>query len=127
EILEKTSEPPSSMLREQGVSDLDLLFQSDEWKALSKMDVERELPFMMHLDAAGRDCFIRGRMDAVTLGDPPRIIDYKYALCREGAELKYDLHMATYRLATMNHLNVDRAVGELWFLKGPMRIVRREF
>jgi ATP-dependent exoDNAse (exonuclease V) beta subunit len=127
ELLERTSQPSSAILAEKGLSDLDAVFQSNEWKTLSKMDVERELPFMMHVDVAGRDCFIRGRMDAVTLGEPPRVIDYKYALWREGAELAYELQMATYCLATMNNMNVDSAVGELWFLKSPMRIVRREF
>jgi len=91
------------------------------------MDVERELPFMMHVSVGGRDCFIRGRMDAVTLSNPPRIIDYKYAAWRVGAELSYELQMATYCLATMNNLNVERAISELWFLKTPMKVVRREF
>jgi hypothetical protein len=126
-ILETLSEPSPEVLHERGLVDLQAFFQSDEWKTFSKMDVERELPFMMHIQASGRDCYIRGRMDAVAFTDPPRIVDYKYALWRAGAEVDYEIQMATYCLATMKSLGVDRAVGELWYLKTPLKIIRREF
>jgi len=126
-ILETLLEPSPEVLLERGLEDLQTVFQSKEWKALSKVDVERELPFMMHIQTAGKDCFIRGRMDAVIFSDPPRILDYKYAHWRAGAEAEYEIQMATYCLATMKSLNVDRAVGELWYLKSPLKIIRQEF
>jgi hypothetical protein len=127
EILERAAEPAATVLKEKGVGDLQAVFHSDEWQGLVKLDVERELPFIMHVEASGRDCILRGRMDAVTLGDCPRIVDYKYASWHTGAEVEYELQMATYCLATMNALDVEKAVGELWFLKSPLKIVRREF
>jgi hypothetical protein len=66
-------------------------------------------------------------MDAVTLAACPRIVDYKYAAWHSGAEREYELQLATYCLATMNALGGEKAVGELWFLKSPMKVIRREF
>jgi ATP-dependent exoDNAse (exonuclease V) beta subunit len=53
EILERTLLPSSAVLAEKGVADLDAVFQSDDWTTLSRMDVERELPFMMHVSVGG--------------------------------------------------------------------------
>src|SRR5258705_1914368 len=82
---------------------------------------------MMHLQAGARYGWVRGSMDAVVGGDVPRVIDYKYATWREGAEDAYDIQLTSYCLALMKSLNTESAVGELWFLKSPLKIVRREY
>jgi ATP-dependent helicase/nuclease subunit A len=127
ELLESGREPSMDTLRERGVLDLQAVFQSQEWRALSKTDVERELPFIMHVQAGARDCFVRGRMDAVVSGDPPRVIDYKYATWKNGTGTEYEIQMTAYCLALMKSSGVDRAAGELWYLKAPMRVIRREY
>ena len=66
-------------------------------------------------------------MDAVVAGDQPRVIDYKYAAWREGGEVSYEIQMTAYCLAVMKALETGRAAGELWYLKPPMKIVRREY
>jgi CRISPR/Cas system-associated exonuclease Cas4 (RecB family) len=81
----------------------------------------------MHLNLEGRVCWIRGRMDAVVAGEVPRVIDYKYATWRSGSEADYEIQMTAYSLALMKALGTDRAIGELWYLKPPMKIVRREY
>ncbi|MCI0348410.1 MAG: PD-(D/E)XK nuclease family protein, partial [Acidobacteriales bacterium] len=80
-----------------------------------------------HLRAGGNDCWVRGRMDAVVAGDPPRVIDYKYATWKDGAETNYEVQMIAYCLALMKSLGSDRAISELWYLKAPMKVVRREY
>ena len=127
EILESSTQPSIETLKEKGVQDLQAVFQSKDWIALSKIDVERELPFIMHVRVDGRDCFVRGRMDAVVPGDPVRVIDYKYASWRDGAEAEYEIQMMAYCLAMMKGSGADRATGELWYLRTPMKIVRQEF
>ena len=107
--------------------DLEQVFDSPQWRALDTADPERELAFMIHLDVDGRDCWVRGRMDAVVAGDIPRVIDYKYARWREGDEDSYDLQLTAYCVALMKSLGTARAVGELWYLKSPMKIVQREY
>jgi len=112
------------------VADLDGVFQSAEWRELSSALPERELAFIMHIDVGGKDCWVRGRMDAVVApaGDAvPRVIDYKYATWREGAEEQYEMQMTAYSLALMKALATNRAVAEIWYLKSPMKIVRREY
>jgi CRISPR/Cas system-associated exonuclease Cas4 (RecB family) len=126
EILEYAREPSLDLLKEKALPDLEAVFQSAEWKALAGMDVARELPFIMHVTAGGRDCFVRGRMDAVVSGQIPRVIDYKYALWTEGAEMEYEIQMAAYCLAVMKRLGAERAIAELWYLKAPMKIVKWE-
>jgi hypothetical protein len=66
-------------------------------------------------------------MDAATAGSLPRVIDYKYALWRESAEADYEIQMTAYALALMKALETDRAISELWYLKAPMKIIRREY
>jgi superfamily I DNA/RNA helicase len=127
DILESGLEPSLEFLHEKGVPDLQTVFQSKEWQSLSKSDVARELPFIMHMEVGGRECFVRGRMDAVISGNPPRVIDYKYAPWREGAESEYEVQMAAYCLAVMMRSSNERAVAELWFLKGSLRIIQQEF
>ena len=124
EILEYAQEPSMDFLQEKAVPDLQAVFQSADWQALATADVARELPFIMHIDVGGSDCFVRGRMDAVVSGELPRVIDYKYALWREGAEMEYEIQMTAYCLAVMKKLGVDRAIAELWYLKTPMKIVK---
>jgi len=75
EILEYAREPSMDVLTEKAVPDLEAVFQSADWKALATVDVARELPFIMHVEVGGRDCFVRGRMDAVVSGELPRVID----------------------------------------------------
>ena len=66
-------------------------------------------------------------MDAVIAGDIPRVIDYKYARWRDGAEANYGVQMTAYSLALMKALGAGRAGGELWYLRPPMKIIRREY
>jgi ATP-dependent exoDNAse (exonuclease V) beta subunit len=129
-----TPAPPStSALETAGLSDLAAVFSHREWKDLVAAGPERELPFIMHLNVQGKDCWIRGRMDAVVPADDrsgsgiPRVVDYKYAVWREGAESDYELQMTTYALALMKSLGTDRAVAELWYVKPPIRIIRRQY
>jgi ATP-dependent helicase/nuclease subunit A len=126
-ILETGMRPSLDALTSQGVPDLHAVFDSKEWKSLDVATVERELPFLMHLKVGEKDCFVRGRMDAVVAGDPPRVIDYKYASWRAGSELDYEIQMIAYSLALMKSAGVDRAVAELWYLKSPMKVVRQEY
>ena len=125
-ILEYGTIPDGNDLESQGLGDLKLVFESEEWRALQQGPVERELPFIMHIRAAGRDCFIRGRMDAVVPSDPPRVIDYKFAAWKPGADAGYAMQMTAYALALMKSIGVDKAVAELWYLKSPMTILREE-
>jgi CRISPR/Cas system-associated exonuclease Cas4 (RecB family) len=127
QLLECGREPSMEVLREKGMPDLEVVFQSQEWRALSKSEVERELPFIMHVRAGDRNCYVRGRMDAVVPGDPPRVIDYKYAAWRNSDEAEYEIQMTAYCLALMKSSGADRAVGELWYLKSPMQVIRREY
>jgi CRISPR/Cas system-associated exonuclease Cas4 (RecB family) len=107
--------------------DLSNVYASPEWRELANMDPERELPFTMQVEMDGRECLVRGRMDAVVPGKLPRVIDYKYATWREYGEPGYELQMTAYCLALMKALDADRAVGELWYLKAPMKIIRKEY
>jgi ATP-dependent helicase/nuclease subunit A len=125
-ILESGIAPSAEALKTRGLDDLGLVFESREWRTLVSADLERELPFIMHLRAADQDCFVRGRTDAVVLDNPPRVIDYKFALWKEGAEAAYRIQMTAYALALMKSAGVDRAIVELWYLKAPMKIVRQE-
>ena len=119
--------PERDTLVAAGVADLQLVFQSVEWGDLSAASPEREMPFIMHVNVDGKDCWVRGRMDAVVPGGLPRVVDYKYALWHEGAETDYEIQMTAYSLALMKALAADRACAELWYLKSPMKIVRREY
>jgi ATP-dependent helicase/nuclease subunit A len=119
--------PSSDVLSAAGVADLDAVFHCEEWQDLASSMPERELPFIMHLDAGGKDCWIRGRMDAVVLAEVPRVVDYKYAAWREGAEANYNVQMSAYALALMKAAGTDRAIAELWFVKPPVRIIRQEY
>jgi CRISPR/Cas system-associated exonuclease Cas4 (RecB family) len=82
---------------------------------------------MMHFAVDGQDCWVRGRIDATVISEVPRIIDYKYARWKEGAESGYEVQIMTYALALMKALDVERAIGEIWYVKSPMKIVRREY
>ncbi|HYR44122.1 MAG TPA: PD-(D/E)XK nuclease family protein, partial [Terriglobia bacterium] len=126
-ILEGAIPLGREVLAISGVPDLDPVFQSAEWRELSCAAPEREMPFIMHIDLEGKDCWVRGRMDAVVPGDIPRVIDYKYASWSEGAVDNYEVQMTAYSLALMKALAADRAGAELWYLKSPMKIVRREY
>src|SRR2546426_12693213 len=66
-------------------------------------------------------------MDAFFPGDVTRAVDYKYTTWNEGAEHHYETQMTAYSLALMKALAADRAGAELWYLKSPMKIVRREY
>jgi len=127
-ILELGRQPSASELARQDLSDLTTVFEATEWTSLQSADPECELPFMMHVNAGNRDCWVRGRMDAVVVtSEIPRVIDYKYASWRQGAEDVYDVQLTSYALALMKSLGTNRAIGELWFLKPPLKVIRREF
>jgi hypothetical protein len=126
-FLEAGSRPAAGALAAAGVPDLESIFECRDWRDLESAYPERELPFIMHLDLDGRDCWIRGRMDAAIAAEVPRVIDYKYALWREAGEAAYEVQMTVYGLALMKALGTDRAVGELWYLKAPMKIIRCEY
>ncbi len=127
QIMETEMTPRQDVLEASGVPDLGRVFKSPEWRELSSALPEKELPFIMHIHAGDRDFWIRGRMDAVVIADTPRVIDYKYAPWRDGAESSYEWQMTAYALAVMKAARADRAIGELWYLKAPMRIVKREY
>jgi len=126
-ILESAATPGTAALASAGVGDLDLVFQSAEWRELSAASPERELPFIMHFIADGKDCWIRGRMDVVVPAEVPRVVDYKYATWHDGAENDYDVQLTAYSLAVMKALAAGRAIAELWYLKSPMKVFRREY
>jgi CRISPR/Cas system-associated exonuclease Cas4 (RecB family) len=126
-MMESATSPTSAALATAGLADLGAVFGSADWQSLTSAEPERELPFIMHFEVHGKDCWIRGRMDAVIPGNLPRVIDYKYATWREGAEADYEIQMSAYSLALMKALGTKQAVGELWYLKSPMKIVRREY
>ena len=126
-ILESPSLPSPETLVSAGLADLELVFEGADWRELSAASPEREMPFIMHLNVAGNDCWIRGRMDAVVLAEGPKVVDYKYATWHEGAESHYEAQMTAYALALMKALSVGRATAELWYLKAPMKIVRSEY
>jgi CRISPR/Cas system-associated exonuclease Cas4 (RecB family) len=126
-VMESATLPDVELLKAQGLQDLQAVFASDEWRALPSSSVERELPFIMNVRAAGHDCFVRGRMDAVIPGNPPRVVDYKFSLWRDDAESTYEIQMTAYSLAVMKSLGVNRAIAELWYLKAPMKVLRHEY
>src|SRR5207245_8986311 len=104
-FLETAATPGSEALASAGIPDLDFVFQSAEWRQLSSASPERELPFLMHLEAGGKDCWIRGRMDAVVVADVPKVIDCKYAACQEGAERDYEVQLTGYSLVWIERLS----------------------
>ncbi|HEX5000314.1 MAG TPA: 3'-5' exonuclease, partial [Terriglobia bacterium] len=119
-----------SALAAQGLEELEAVFQSEEWRALSRARVEREVPFIVSVESpapTGHPSLIRGRIDAIAGLDPPRVIDYKFARWKPGADRVYRTQMLAYCLAVMKSAGSDRAVGEVWFLRSPMKIVREEF
>ena len=126
-FLESSMPPPPETLTAAGVPDLAAVFQSPDWRNLKAASPERELPFIMHLEVEGKDCWVRGRMDATVMQEVPRVIDYKYASWKDGAEAGYEMQILAYSLALMKALGTDRALGELWYLKAPLKIVRREY
>jgi ATP-dependent helicase/nuclease subunit A len=126
-LLQNSMSPDHDELVSAGVPDLELVFQSADWRNLASAMPEREMPFMIHLAIDGQDCWVRGRMDATVTGGVPRVIDYKYVTWRRGAESRYDMQMMVYSLALMKALDTDRAIGELWYVRSPMKIVRREY
>ncbi len=125
-LLETGTAPSAEALAAFGLADLGPVLESSDWRELRAAEPEREMPFMMHLNVEGKDCWIRGRMDAVVPAGIARVIDYKYAAWRDGFEADYDVQMTAYSLALMKALGTDRAVSELWYLRPPMKIIRRE-
>src|SRR5207237_4959565 len=121
--------PTADALGSAGVSDLASVFECQDWRDLAAASPERELPFMMHILVDGKDCWVRGRMDAALAPENgiPRVIDYKYAMWREGGEANYDIQMTAYALALMKAIGSDRAIAELWYLKAPMKVIRHEY
>jgi ATP-dependent helicase/nuclease subunit A len=126
-FLETSVAPFRDAIVSAGVPDLEFVFQSADWRNLVSAMPEREMPFMMHIPVDGNDCWVRGRMDAAVVSGIPRVVDYKYATWKEGAEAGYEIQIVAYSLALMKALDTGQAVGELWYLKSPMRIIRREY
>src|SRR5262245_39142395 len=131
-LLESARRPSPDALAAAGVSELAAVFECREWRDLAAARPERELPFIMQVTVNGTECWVRGRMDAAIVADGngkgiPRVIDYKYALWTEGGEAKYEIQMTSYALALMKAAAADRAATELWYLKSPMKIIRREY
>jgi ATP-dependent helicase/nuclease subunit A len=132
-LLEHAQPPSPDVLARAGLPDLAAVFNCPDWHELAAASPERELPFIMHVSVHGQDCWIRGRMDAAVPPDEnserafPRVVDYKYALWQEGGEANYDIQMTVYALALMKAMRTGRAIAELWYLKSPMKIVRREY
>src|SRR5262249_32157139 len=130
-LLESAASPTAATLAAAGLSDLTALYESPEWRKLTSASPERELPFMMHLSVNGKEWLMRGRMDVAVATDSetgmPRVIDYKYAVWREAREDDYEIQMTSYALALMKSLGTDRALAELWYLKSPMKIMRRQY
>jgi ATP-dependent helicase/nuclease subunit A len=126
-FLESAVKPSADVLAAAALPDLATVFDSREWQDLTAAFPERELPFIMYLSVDGKDCWVRGRIDAAVASEVPRVIDYKYATWRESAESVYDIQMTAYALALMKALNVDQAISELWYLKSPMKVVRRQY
>jgi ATP-dependent helicase/nuclease subunit A len=126
-LLEPGTAPRMDALEAAGMTDLAAVFASREWLDLISARPERELPFIMHIPTGETDCWVRGRMDVVLLSEMPRVIDYKYAVWREGAESQYEIQMAAYALALMKAIGTDRAITELWYLKTPMKIIRNQY
>jgi hypothetical protein len=127
QFLETGLAPSREDLHSSGLEDLGAIWESLEWRRLSEACPEREMPFILHIEASGRDCWVRGRMDAVVFGEVPRVIDYKYAAWREGDEANYEIQMTAYSLALMKALDRPKAAAELWYLKQPLKIVRQEY
>jgi CRISPR/Cas system-associated exonuclease Cas4 (RecB family) len=127
EILETAEELSLPDLERLGVPELRDVFESREWRELERLAPEREVPFLLHLRAAEKECFIRGRMDLVVRGASPRVVDYKYASSGPDDEHTYEVQMAVYSLALMNSLSIDRVQGELWYLKPSLKVSRREY
>jgi hypothetical protein len=96
QMLETGIAPSAGELAAAGLPDLAQVFKSKDWQDLTSASPERELPFIMHVSVDGKDCWIRGRMDAAIGAyetGVPRVIDYKYAVWREGAEANYEMQM----------------------------------
>src|SRR5207249_9399382 len=74
-ILQSGLKPSLRELQRQNLEDLHSVFESDEWKEVHAAAPERELPFMLHLRVAERDCSIRGRIDALGPGEVLRFSD----------------------------------------------------
>jgi hypothetical protein len=129
-FMESGMPPSAAALEAAGLADLAGVFASREWRELAASSPERELPFMLRLEADGADCWIRGRIDAAAGAageNPPRVIDYKYSAWREGRESDYEIQMTAYALALMRASETDRALAELWYLRPPLTIRRREY
>jgi ATP-dependent helicase/nuclease subunit A len=126
-VLETGLAPSAEKLSTMGLHDLGAVFESSDWQSLVSAVPEREMPFIMYLDVDGKDCWVRGRMDVVVPGALPRVVDYKYATWRDGCEAEYEMQMTAYSAAVMKALGTNRAVSELWYLKRPMKIVRKEY
>jgi ATP-dependent helicase/nuclease subunit A len=126
-VLETGSVPSAEKLTTMGLHDLGAVFESSDWQSLVSAVPEREMPFIMHIKVDGKDCWIRGRMDVVVPAAVPRVVDYKYATWQDGCEADYEMQMTAYSVAVMKALGTDRAVSELWYLKRPMKILRKEY
>src|SRR5262245_14643359 len=74
-VLETGLAPSTEKLATMGLHDLGAVFESPDWQSLVSAVQEREMPFIMHIDVNGKDCWVRGRMDVVIPGTLPRVVD----------------------------------------------------
>jgi hypothetical protein len=56
EMIEAAVAPSAEALRSAGLPDLGPVFESPEWRELAASSPEREMPFLMCLNAGGREC-----------------------------------------------------------------------
>jgi ATP-dependent helicase/nuclease subunit A len=116
-------EPGASLLTaaefDEMAQDLERYLQSPTWQALrANPTLRREVPFNLHLQGAGLELFIRGRMDAVAVRDGvPVVIDHKYAHFDRHKEAGYEVPMTIYALAVMRGLGSPQAEVQLSFLR----------
>jgi len=99
-------------------AELDDVFDSKQWKALEAEAPDRDVPFVLHLDVSGRNCWIHGRIDALVFDGMLRVIAYKNL---------GEIELMTHCLAAMKSLGQDRAAGELWIIEPRLKIVRKEY
>jgi ATP-dependent helicase/nuclease subunit A len=116
-------EPGSSLLTavefDDMAQDLERYLQSPTWQAWrANPTLRREVPFHLHLQGAGLELFIRGRMDAVAMSHGiPAVIDHKYAHFDRHKEAGYEVPMTIYALAVMRALGSPQAEVQLSFLR----------
>jgi ATP-dependent exoDNAse (exonuclease V) beta subunit len=86
--------------------------------------VQREVPFLLRLEAGGRSCYLAGAIDAL-LDERAglTVVDFKYALPRPGALERYRGQLLAYCVAARRARPGRRVRARLQFLRGPCSAV----